>query len=71
MKAEKKSDNGIAAQDVLDAFPGSRIIATDKPAACAHCGGGSIVFRAWPDGRREWCCSYCGREARAQLKGSM
>ena len=51
MKAEKKSDNGIAAQDVLGGSPGSRIIATDKPAACAHCGPGSIVFRAWPDGR--------------------
>jgi hypothetical protein len=21
------------------------------------------VKRQWPDGRQDWCCHYCGREA--------
>jgi len=40
--------------------------------ACGHCSkdyvpewrrGGKIVLRTWPDGRAEWCCHCCGREA--------
>src|SRR5262245_26947804 len=30
MKAER-SDNGITSQDILDVFPGARIVAKDKP----------------------------------------
>jgi hypothetical protein len=71
MKPER-SYNGITAQDVLDVFPGASIVAKDKPQLCGHCSkdnvpewrrGGSIVRRVWPDGRAEWCCHYCGREA--------
>jgi hypothetical protein len=62
MKAEKKSYSGITVQDVLDLFPGARIVATDKPQSCAHCSndhvpewrrGGKIVqpdLAGRPDG---------------------
>jgi hypothetical protein len=70
MKAGEKSDNGITAKDVLDLFPGARIVATDKPRSCEYCSrdhipewrrGGKIVLRMWPDERREWACHFCGR----------
>jgi hypothetical protein len=41
-----------------------------QPGKCAHCDkdnvpawrrGGKIVSRRWPDGRTDWCCSFCGR----------
>lgn len=72
MKAEKKSYSGITVQDVLDLFPGARIVAENKPQLCGHCSkdnvpewrrGGNIVPRTWPDGRAEWCCHFCGRAA--------
>jgi hypothetical protein len=62
---------GIKAADVLAVFPGAKVVAKDKPLACRHCNrdhipawrrGGKIVARVWPDGRREWACSYCGRD---------
>src|SRR5215510_5662518 len=77
MKVER-SYNGITAQDVLDIFPGAKIIITNKPQSCDHCSkdnipewrrGGKIVLRTWPDGRTEWCCHYCGRNATAKGLG--
>ena len=59
---------GITVADVLQVFEQRRL--------CEHCSNskelegaptwrrhGKIVERRWPDGRRDWCCSYCGRTA--------
>ena len=63
---------GTIAEDILKIFPGARILTEARP--CKHCSAmtkrdlperyrrGKIIERIWPDGRREWFCSYCGRK---------
>jgi len=61
------------ANEVLQVFPGAKIVAMDKRLACSQCSkesiqiwrrGGKIVQREEADGRLVWACHYCGREAR-------
>jgi hypothetical protein len=79
LSAKPSKSNGITVADVLRVFPGSKVYlptADDlsKPDRCRYCDtnstpkwrrGGKITLRTWPDGRREWACSFCGREAGA------
>ncbi len=62
---------GVTVADVLRVFPGARVI-------CRHCDkqksvpewrrGGKIIRRVWPDGRIDWGCHYCGREAKLKTQ---
>jgi hypothetical protein len=67
-------DARVTATRAMAIFPGAKIVAETKPRFCRRCSvnhvpawrrGGKIVERAWPDGRREWACSYCGRQSEA------
>ena len=61
---------GVTIADVLKVFPGSKVIAIDRPLRCQHCEGetvpkwrrgGRIVLVKEPDGTRRWGCHNCGR----------
>ena len=56
----------ITVNDILKVFAGSKVVLKDKPLFCEDCGKNpyaTIVPRAWADGRWDWCCHGCGREA--------
>jgi hypothetical protein len=76
-KPTNSKPKGITIADVLSVFPGSKIVAVaglpfddvveGKPKVCKRCGDNKharIVRRVWPDGRWDWCCHACGREAK-------
>jgi hypothetical protein len=62
---------GITVADVLRVLPRAKVILPTvedltKPKSCEHCGANKhakIVRRTWPDGKLDWMCQRCGREA--------
>jgi hypothetical protein len=60
----------ISVKDVLEKFPGAKVI--EIRGGCDHCSGdrvrkwrrgGKLVQAVYPDGQKNWICHYCGRVA--------
>jgi hypothetical protein len=63
---EPATKTGITVADVLQEFPGSKVVngadEADTHGTCKRCGQ-KIVERVWGDGRRDFGCHGCGRKA--------
>jgi hypothetical protein len=81
--ALRSKKRGITAADVLNIFPGARVVQQPcdepKPSCCPRCDGdnvaawrrgGKIIQHLDPDGTKHWACHFCGRQINTKAKPS-